>query len=317
MIAPRGPLGYAYVFVGLAMLVIGGLGTVGVLGLSLTPTGPSLHANGGATAAFNYSTNGQNVTFVTANVFPVVSGTGIRPIDSATFSYGDTGLTFSPATTPFTHKYAAAGTYKVTETLTQTYGSFSTALVSIAGLVTVPSTTTGVVSSGQTVSVSPSFRVHPSALTVNVTDTTQATGASVTGVAFNFGDGKVVTGTAGFATNHTYVKSGTYQLVETVTAMPSSGTCGSTGASACPTYAAFYNVTVASNTTTPQVDTNPYVQSGVPGVLSFALSLALVVAGLSLIVMPFIPVLGARYVIMLVIASVLFLLIYFGSGGPL
>ncbi len=150
-------------------------------------------SGGTPTANFSFTTKGLAATFTDSSTD--AGGT----IGTHAWNFGDGGT--SSATNP-THTYAAAGTFNVTETVTDS-GNGRTSSKTLA--VTVSAT------GGTPVA---NFTASASGLTVSFTDKSTDTGGSIGTHAWKFGDG----GTSS-ATNpsHTYAVAGTYSVSETVT----------------------------------------------------------------------------------------------------
>ncbi|MDE1892729.1 MAG: PKD domain-containing protein [Xanthomonadaceae bacterium] len=150
-------------------------------------------SGGTPTASFTDTVSG-----LTANFTDTSTDSG-GSISSHAWTFGDGSS--STATNP-SHTYAAAGTYSVTETVTDSASgqtSSSTASVTVA-------------SSGGTPVAS--FTDTISGLTANFTDTSTDSGGSISSHAWTFGDGSSSTATN---PSHTYAAAGTYNVTETVT----------------------------------------------------------------------------------------------------
>lgn len=155
---------------------------------------PIVTGSGGTpTANFTFSPTGLTVAFTDASTD--AGGT----IGTRAWNFGDGGT--STLANP-SHTYAAAGTYSVTETVTDS-GNGSTSAKTQS--VTVSAT------GGTPVA---NFTAAASGLTVAFTDTSTDTGGSIGTHAWSFGDGGTDT-TAN--PSHTYAAAGTYTVSETVT----------------------------------------------------------------------------------------------------
>ncbi|WP_283235197.1 MULTISPECIES: PKD domain-containing protein [unclassified Rudaea] len=147
------------------------------------------------TASFTSTANGLTATFTDAST--AASG---DTIGSRTWTFGD-GTT--SATTSPSHTYAKAGTYYVTETVTNTTNKrviFTTKSVTVSG--------------GAAGGPSASFSYTTNGLTVAFTDTSTDTGGTIASRSWTFGDGTTSTTTN---PSHTYAAAGTYSVTETVT----------------------------------------------------------------------------------------------------
>lgn len=181
------------------------------------------------TASFTSTINGLTATFTDASMAASGDTIGSR---SWTFGDGTTSTTTSPS-----HTYAKAGTYNVTETVTNTTNkrvSFSTKSVTVSG--------------GAGNGPSASFSYTANGLTVAFTDTSTDAGGTIGSRSWTFGDGGTSTATN---PSHTYAAAGTYSVTETVTES-SSGKQN----------AATKSVTVASN---GNVLTNGVAATGLSG----------------------------------------------------
>lgn len=157
-------------------------------------THPIVTGSGGTpTANFTFAATGLTVNFTDTSTD--AGGT----ITSHAWTFGDGGT--STAASP-SHVYAAAGTYSVTETVTDSASGKSSA-----------KTVSVTVSPGGGTPVA-NFTFTTSGLTANFTDTSTDTGGSIGTHAWNFGDGATSTATS---PSHTYAASGTYSVSETVT----------------------------------------------------------------------------------------------------
>lgn len=157
-------------------------------------THPIVTGTGGTpTANFTFAATGLTVAFTDTSTD---SGGSITSY-AWTFGDGATSTAASPS-----HSYAAAGTYSVTETVTDgASGKTSTKTVSVT---VSPSGGTPVAN----------FTFTTSGLTASFTDTSTDTGGSIGTRSWNFGDGGSSTATS---PSHTYAASGTYSVSETVT----------------------------------------------------------------------------------------------------
>lgn len=170
-----------------------------------------------------------------------------------------------------TYAFAAAGVYPVHVVSEAVLGSSTYRATSATLTVTVPSTSSGSSGSSQP-KVSSSFVAQVSGLVVSYSDTSTVSGATITSIAWSFGDGS--TG-AGPVVNHTYASSGTYEVSETVTATNSTGAVVSSTSE--------QNVTVASGTSGCQgtgrcAPTAPQYLTPTSGVLT-GLGIGLVIGG--------------------------------------
>ena len=148
---------------------------------------------GTPTANFSFSASGLAVTFTDTSTD--VGGT----IGSHAWTFGDgaTSTLASPS-----HTYAAAGTYSVTETVTDSGNAKTSSKTS-----SVTVTATG----GTPVA---NFTDSISGLAVTFTDTSTDTGGTIGSHLWNFGDASTSTIAS---PSHTYAGAGTYSVSETVT----------------------------------------------------------------------------------------------------
>jgi serine protease len=154
------------------------------------------HTGGGTpTANFSVATNGLTATFIDNST----DSGGTISAHSWTFGDGSTSTATSPS-----HTYAAAGTYNVTETVTDSV-SGATNAKTISVTVTAPST-------GGTPTAA--FSVSTNGLTATFTDSSTDTGGTISAHSWTFGDGSTSTATS---PSHTYASAGTYSVTETVT----------------------------------------------------------------------------------------------------
>ncbi len=178
------------------------------------------------------------------------------PSFSNTIYWGDGAV--SLGSSPVTHTYVQASIYTVAETVTETFctNPKTPSQVSVATMLTVPSSTTGFAGSGlgkTPTTISPAFSVRSSNLTVTLTDVSSAFNESVRTVTFAFGDGAVSTaGAAGLTVTHTFASFGTYRIVETVIGS-AQVYCSTCGAGTYPTFTTATNVTVAAGMVTQNV----------------------------------------------------------------
>jgi PKD repeat protein len=156
-------------------------------GGSTPPTG------GTPSAGFTSVTNGLTATFTDTS-----TDTG-GTISSRSWNFGD-GAT-STVTNP-SHAYAAAGTFTVTETVTD----------SVNGKTSTATTSVTVVSPGGTPTAS--FTATTSGLTATFTDASTDSGGTIGSRSWNFGDGSTSTATN---PSHAYAAAGIYTVTETVT----------------------------------------------------------------------------------------------------
>ena len=208
---------------------------------------------GTPTANFSFTTNG-----LTANFTDSSTDSG-GTIGSHSWTFGD-GST-STATNP-SHTYAAAGTYSVTETVSDsTSGTTSSKTQSVT-----------VASAGGTPTAN--FTDTISGLTVSFTDTSTDSGGSISSWSWNFGDSSTSTAQS---PSHTYAAAGTYSVTETVTDSVSGKTSSKTASvtvSSGGGGSVLQNgvpVTGLSATTGNQLNFTMVVPSGATG-LSFAIS---------------------------------------------
>jgi RHS repeat-associated protein len=182
--------------------------TSGTFTVSLTVTDASGGTNTANTTAMVNALPGANPGGpYTGNVGQTIAfnGTGsTSPTGDAlttyTWNFGDSST--GTGATP-THSYAAAGTYTVALTVTDTTGGTSSA------------STTATVAALPTASVGGPYTGSVNqAVTFNATGSMAPTGQTLTSYAWNFGDN--TTGT-GATTTHTYTTAGTFQVSVTVT----------------------------------------------------------------------------------------------------
>ncbi len=148
---------------------------------------------GTPTANFSFVTNGLTATFTDSSTDS--GGT----IGSHSWTFGD-GAT-STATNP-SHTYAAAGTYSVTETVSD----------SVSGTTNAKTQSVTVASAGGTPSANFSFVTN--GLVATFTDSSTDSGGTIGSHSWTFGDGGTSTATS---PSHTYAAAGTYSVTETVT----------------------------------------------------------------------------------------------------
>jgi PKD repeat protein len=161
--------------------------------VTVTATPP---AGGTPTANFTFSASG-----LTANFVDTSTDTG-GSIGSWSWAFGDGAS--SSVQNP-SHTYATAGTYQVTETVTdKVSGKVATRTAQVT--VTAPSPTGGTPAAN--------FTFSASGLTVSFTDTSTDTGGSIGSWSWAFGDGA---SSSVQNPSHTYAAAGTYQVNETVT----------------------------------------------------------------------------------------------------
>lgn len=155
---------------------------------------PIVTGNGGVPAAnFSFQTTGLSVAFTDAST----DAGGSIGAYSWTFGDGATSASASPA-----HVYAAAGTYDVVETVTDSVnGTKSSKTVSVSVTVT-----------GGTPLAN--FTYLASGLSVVFTDASVDTGGSISTYAWSFGDGTSATIAS---PTHVFASAGSYQVTETVT----------------------------------------------------------------------------------------------------
>jgi PKD repeat protein len=148
---------------------------------------------GTPTANFSFATSGLTATFTDTSTDS--GGT----ISAHAWIFGD-GAT-STATSP-SHTYAAAGTYSVSETVTD----------SVNGNTSSKTASVTVATSGGTPTANFSFTTN--GLTAAFTDSSTDSGGTISAHAWTFGDGATSTATS---PSHTYAASGTYSVSEKVT----------------------------------------------------------------------------------------------------
>ena len=184
---------------------------------------------GGGTpvANFSYSTSGLTATFTDSSN----DSGGTLSAHAWTFGDGATSTTTNPS-----HTYAAAGTYSVSETVTD----------SVNGSTNTKTSSVTVATSGGTPTANFSFVT--SGLTATFTDSSTDAGGTISTHAWTFGDGATSSTTS---PSHTYAAAGTYSVSETVTDS-ANGTTSSKTAS----------VTVTSGTTPTELVKNGGFESG-------------------------------------------------------
>ena len=112
------------------------------------------------------------------------------------FGDGTTGVTGSPAT----HRYAAAGTYQVTVTVTDNAGGTATKTIPVTVTNTLPTA---------------ALNTTVASRLVTATGTGTDTDGTITAYSWDFGDGTAAV--TGQAATHTYAADGTYTVTLTVT----------------------------------------------------------------------------------------------------
>ena len=206
--------------------------------------GSSSSQAGTPIANFTYSASG-----LTANFADTSTDTG-GSIGSWSWSFGDG--TSSSAQSP-SHAYAAAGTYQVSETVTdKASGKTST------------STQQVVVSASQPVGGTPSanFTYSASGLTANFTDTSTDAGGSIGSWSWSFGDGA---NSSAQSPTHTYAAAGTYQVSETVTDKVNGRTSTSTAQVLVTAPRPFIGQGAVDSPLPPSGGTQPASDAPVPG----------------------------------------------------
>ena len=158
-------------------------------------THPIVTGGSGGTPVANFTSTTSGLTATFTDSSTDTGGT----ITSRSWTFGDGGT--STATNP-THTYAAAGSYSVVETVTD----------SASGQSSSKSATVTVTAAGGTPIAN--FTASASGLTVSFTDTSTDTGGTISAHAWNFGDGAT---SASTSPSHTYASAGTYSVSETVT----------------------------------------------------------------------------------------------------
>ncbi len=217
---------------------------------SVTVTAPG----GTPTANFSFTTNG-----LTANFTDSSTDSG-GTIGSHSWNFGDSST--STATSP-SHTYAAAGTYSVSETVTD----------SVSGKTSSKTASVTVASAGGTPTAN--FTDTISGLSVSFTDTSTDSGGSISSWSWNFGDSSTSTTQS---PSHTYAAAGTYSVSETVTDSVSGKTSSKTASVTVTSGGGGGNVlqngvavTGLSATTGNQLNYTMVVPAGATG-LSFAIS---------------------------------------------
>jgi PKD repeat protein len=229
----------ARVAIALIAVIIVGVGVAnaaGVAGLALTTSEkPKLHVD------LTVSTNASSGFEAALEIHLAVLPKGTMNLTSVVVAWGDgVSTTFhphNPVTGYFTmtrdHNYTSSGTFSVGATANAQIGNGSLAkkytATATAISVTVPfgGQGGGCPATGCP-EVTSLFTYSTSGLAVTVTDQSVALNASVTSVAWTFGDG--TSGTGG-SDSHTYAAAGTFLVTETVTASapsPSTDTVTST-----------------------------------------------------------------------------------------
>ena len=150
-------------------------------------------SGGTPTANFTFTTSGLTASFTDTSTDSGGS------ISSHSWDFGD-GTT-STATNPG-HTYAAAGSYSVSETVTD----------GVSAKTSTKTASVTVSSSGGTPVAN--FTFTTSGLTANFTDTSTDSGGTIGSHSWNFGDGGTSTAAS---PSHTYAAAGTYSVSETVT----------------------------------------------------------------------------------------------------
>ncbi len=141
------------------------------------------------------------------------AGSSTGAITSALWNFGD-GTTTTGTTT--SHLFTTAGTYTVTLTVADSQGLTSTSTVAIS-VASTPATTpepTPATPPSAVVSSSVAAGPAPLQVTFDGSGSKAATGASITGYAWSFGDGTSATGATAA---HSYTAAGTYTATLTVT----------------------------------------------------------------------------------------------------
>ncbi|MDE1822368.1 MAG: PKD domain-containing protein [Euryarchaeota archaeon] len=209
----------AWVFVGLALVVVGlvsGAGGLSVVGVKAPPLPTELIAQ------FNWTASGFNVTVTLHNTFPSsLNGPALSTFQSVNFGDGSPSMSVTGSTAR--HTYTTSGAYSVTDFISVALlVNGSTVNTSTAQTVTVPAAT----SNGTSPTVGlmvlrPSFTWSLALFLVTFHDTTTVTNGTESTVTWSFGDGGAVTaGTVQGKVNHTYAKPGLYSVTETVVGVP-------------------------------------------------------------------------------------------------
>ena len=159
---------------------------------------------GTPTANFSFTTSGLTATFTDSST----DSGGTIGSHSWTFGDGSTSTAANPS-----HTYAAAGTYSVTETVSD----------STSGATNSKTASVTVASAGGTPTAN--FTFTTSGLTATFTDSSTDSGGSISSHSWTFGDGSTSTATS---PSHTYAAAGTYSVTETVTDSVSAKTSSKT-----------------------------------------------------------------------------------------
>jgi pseudomonalisin len=150
------------------------------------------NTGGTPSANFTFSTSGLTATFTDSST----DSGGTIGSHSWTFGDGASATTTSPS-----HTYAAAGTYSVSETVTD----------SVSGKTNSKTQSVTVASAGGTPTAN--FSVVTNGLTATFTDSSTDSGGTIGSRSWTFGDGSTSTAAS---PSHTYAAAGTYSVSETV-----------------------------------------------------------------------------------------------------
>ena len=185
--------------------------------------GQSATASKSVTVGTATAPGAPNVAFVSSPSAPLVgqqvnfdasqsSAASGHTISQYKWNFGDGSGLYTSASALATHTYTAAGAYSVTLTLTDDTGQTSTKSQTVTvGAATPPGAPAAAFIS------SPTAPVVGQTVNFNASQSTAASGHSLTQYRWTWGDGTAVTTSASPLTTHAFTSAGTYTITLTVT----------------------------------------------------------------------------------------------------